>query len=70
MNVFLYMARQVSLGRKRKQLRRLNDWIAQLEDQVMSGQASLKYWRAKRDQVEGQIALLTPPDELFERAET
>lgn len=64
MNILAYAANQFTLAHKRRKLRGMNNWIAQLEDQVYSGQQALRYWKARRDQLEAQIGLITPPDEI------
>lgn len=68
MNPIAYTIQRLALASKRRKLAKLNDWIAQLHDQVDSGQQALRYWNAKRERLEAQILCLEAPDEIVRRA--
>lgn len=68
MNILAYAANQFRLAIKRRKLRGMDEWIAQLEDQVHSGQQAIRYWREKRNQLEAQILVMEPPDEIMRRS--
>lgn len=68
MNIFLTIATRLSLARKRRQIRAIEEFERHLEDQVMSGQASLRYWRERRMKLEAEAGLLETPDDIARRA--
>lgn len=64
MNLLAYLHRQRAISKRRKQLKELNHWIFSLEDQVSSGQEALRRAHQKKAQLEAQLGLLIPADEL------
>jgi hypothetical protein len=60
--------RQVVLWRKRRELLRVEEFIQDLHDQVVSGQVLLAQWERRRKQVEGQLLALEPASKLIEES--
>lgn len=67
MNIFLTVRNRMQLAAKRREIVRIQDFERQLEDQVLSGQASLRYWGDKRRKLEAECGLLETPDEIVRR---
>lgn len=67
MMIFDYIKTRIELFRKRRELKRIRQFLFVLDDQVKSGQASIRYWEARQHQLHAEIALLTPPDEIVRR---
>jgi predicted nucleic acid-binding Zn-ribbon protein len=65
MNFFQYLAHRRAVSRKRRALKTLNKWIFDLEDQVASGQEALRRAQRRKIQLEAQLGLLVPADELI-----
>ncbi len=64
MSPFRYFA----LLARRRQLRKINEWVRMLEDQVASGERSLHYWRERQRRLEAQVYALESPDDIVRRA--
>ena len=67
MNIFLTMRNRIQLAHKRRQIRTIEEFERHLEDQVISGQASLKYWRERKRKLEAEAGLLESPDAIVRR---
>lgn len=67
MNIFLTLRARIQLAHKRRQIRTIEEFERHLEDQVVSGQASLKYWRERRRKLEAEAGLLEAPDAIVRR---
>lgn len=50
-----------------RKLAKLDDWIRQLEDQVQSGQAALKYWRHRRTILQARRDIADTPSGFIGR---
>lgn len=46
---------RIRAARLRRQLRKIDDWCGQLEDQVQSGQQALRYWQQRRAIVQARL---------------
>lgn len=69
MGLIEFMFRKIALARKRRQLREIEAFIAQLEDQVRSGQEALRRCRARADRLNAQLMLDLPLDEIVRRGQ-
>lgn len=68
MSIVEFLLKKLAARRKRAQLREIESFIRQLEDQVTSGQAALRHWRAKADRIEAQLMLELSPDDIVRRS--
>lgn len=66
MSLLAYWQHQRALAKRRRQLKDLDKWIHDLEDQVHSGEEALKRARAKRVQLQARLDLLTPVQDIIE----
>ena len=67
MNIFLTIRNRIRLARKRRQIKTIEEFERQLEDQVTSGEASLKFWRERKRKLEAEAGLLESPDAIVRR---
>ena len=67
MNIFLTVQRRLQLAAKRREIARIAEFERQLEDQILSGQASLKWHSDKRRKLEAECGLLETPDDIVRR---
>lgn len=67
MTLFKFFARKIELAAKRRRLRHINNFIADLEDQVASGEACLYRYRELARQIENRVNLLEDPADVVRR---
>ena len=67
MNIFLTVRNRIQLAHKRRQIKTIEEFERVLQDQVISGQASLKYWRERKRKLEAEAGLLESPDSIVRR---
>lgn len=62
--MWTYLKNQLAIRRRRQELRAIEHWIWELEDQKASAELGLKRAKLRKAQLEGQLGLLVPVDEL------
>lgn len=67
MGILPFIAQRLTLARKRRQLKATREFCGVLEDQILSGEHSLAYHAELARQLESEIALLCPPDEILHK---
>lgn len=61
------IANRIRAARLRRQLRKLDEWLGQLHDQVTSGQQAIEYWTERRRRMQAQLDLIDTPQSITQR---
>ena len=62
--MFKYLKNWLDIRRRQKELIAVDHWIWELEDQRVAAEEGLKKARLRKAQLEGELDLMLPPDEL------
>lgn len=65
MSIISYIKNEFQLRRKQSELKKVEHWIWELRDQITSGNEAMQRAELQQAKLHAEIALLTPPDELF-----
>ena len=65
--ILTFISKRLALWEKRRELRKIDEHLGMLWDQLLSAKEGIRRYEAKKQRIEEQIAAIEPPDDLVRR---
>ena len=65
--ILAFISKRLALWEKRRELRKIDEHLGMLWDQLLSAKEGIRRYEAKKQRIEEQIAAIEPPDDLVRR---